>query len=80
VTNARKRAAGRVEIWRGGCRCNHNLLTGPFGCRCLTNRPCLRFQIPLIKPNVQLARIRLPDKVADAVAHPGHPQGMRWFA
>jgi hypothetical protein len=28
-------AAGRVEIWRGGCRCNHNLLTGPFGCRYL---------------------------------------------
>jgi hypothetical protein len=29
-----------------------------------------RFQIPLIKPNMQLSRIRLLDKVADAIAHP----------
>jgi len=34
-------AAGRVEIWRGGCRCNHRLLTGPFGCRCLQQEKLL---------------------------------------
>jgi hypothetical protein len=38
------------------------VLADPFGCRCLSNRPCLRFQIPLIKPDVQISRIRLSDK------------------
>ena len=35
----------------------------------------LRFQIPLIKPDVQISRIRLSDKVSDAVAHPERPRG-----
>jgi hypothetical protein len=41
-----------------GIRAGWLKLTGPFGCRCLSNRPCFRFQIPLVKPNVQLSRIR----------------------
>jgi hypothetical protein len=35
----------------------------------------LRFQIPLINPDVQISRIRLSDKVSDAVAHPERPRG-----
>jgi hypothetical protein len=46
---------GRVEIWRGGVRCSHNELADPFGCRCLSNWPYLRFQIPLIKPDVRIS-------------------------
>ena len=43
---------GRVEMWRGGCRCGLSV-AGPFVCRCLTSRTLLRFHIPLIEPDVR---------------------------
>jgi hypothetical protein len=36
-------------------------VAGPFGCRCLTSEPVLRFHFPLIEPDVQIYRIRLSD-------------------
>ena len=36
----------------------------PFGCRCLTSHTMLRFHIPLIEPDVRIARIRLSEKVS----------------
>jgi hypothetical protein len=47
-------------MWRGGVGAAY-LLTGPFVCRCLASVTLLRFQIPLIKPDVQIYRIRLSD-------------------
>src|SRR5437879_3489926 len=52
----------RVERGRGGLG-NAYLLTGPFGGRCLTSAAVPRFHLPLIEPDVQISRIRLPDKV-----------------
>ena len=37
-------------------------VAGPFVCRCLTSPTMLRFHFPLIKPDVQISRIRLSDK------------------
>ena len=37
-------------------------VTGSFVCRCLTSPAVLRFHLPLIKPDVQISRIRLSDK------------------
>ena len=34
-------------------------VSDPFGCRCLIILPLLRFHIPLIKPDMQISRIRL---------------------
>src|ERR1700734_2293111 len=48
---------GRVEMWRGGLGAAY-LFTGPFVGRCLTSVTLLRFHIPLIKPDVQIYRIR----------------------
>ena len=48
-------------MWRGGLGRAY-LLTGPFVCRCLNSRTMLRFHTPLIKPDVRISRIRLPDK------------------
>ncbi len=48
-------------MWRGGVGWAY-LLADPFGCRCLNSHTMLRFHIPLFKPDVRLARIRLSDK------------------
>ena len=37
-------------------------VAGPFGCRCLSSRPMLRFHAPLFKPDGRFSRIRLSDK------------------
>ena len=37
-------------------------VAGPFGCRCLTRPPRLRFHTPLIKPDRRVSRIRLSDE------------------
>ena len=37
-------------------------VAGSFVCRCLTSPAMLRFHLPLIKPDVQISRIRLSDK------------------
>src|SRR3972149_9979084 len=50
-----------VEVWRGGLGRAYPF-AGSFGCRCLTSQSMLRFHIPLIKPDVQIFRIRLSDK------------------
>jgi hypothetical protein len=34
-------------------------ISGPFGCRCLSIPTMPRFHIPLIKPDMQISRIRL---------------------
>ncbi len=39
-------------------------VSDPFGCRCLTSLTMLRFHIPLIEPDVRIARIRLSEKVS----------------
>ncbi len=51
----------RVEVWRGGVGQAY-LWSDPFGCRCLTSMPLLRFHTPLIEPDVRFSRIRLSDK------------------
>ena len=50
--------AGRVEMWRGGLGGTY-LLAGPFVCRCLTSTALLHFHVPLLEPDVRIARIRL---------------------
>ena len=39
-------------------------VSGPFGCRCLTSHLLLRLHLPLIEPDVRIARIRLSDKTS----------------
>ena len=54
---------GRVETWRGGVGRAYQL-SGSFVCRCLTSSTVLRFQVPLIEPDVRITRIRLSDKTS----------------
>jgi uncharacterized coiled-coil protein SlyX len=58
--------SGRVGRWRGsvGKPC---VLTDPFGCRCPSISPTLRFHLPLIEPDVRICRIRLSDKGSTCV-------------
>jgi hypothetical protein len=39
-------------------------VSGPFVCRCPTSLPVLRFHLPLIEPDLRIARIRLSDKTS----------------
>ena len=39
-------------------------LAAPFGRRCLTGPALLRFQTPLIEPDVRISRIRLSEKAS----------------
>ena len=50
-------------MWRGWVGAAYPF-TGPFVCRCLTSRTLLRFHIPLIEPDMQISRIRLPEEVS----------------
>jgi hypothetical protein len=49
---------------------------GPFGCRCLSIQSLARFHIPLIKPDVQISRIRLTP-AHQAFAFDGSPRRTR---
>jgi len=53
----------RVERWRGSVGTAY-LLTGPFGCRCLTSRAIPRLHRPLIEPGVRIGRTRLSDQAS----------------
>jgi len=44
-------------------------VAAPFVWRCLISPIMLRFHIPLIKPDMQISRIRLSDKGGHAFAH-----------
>ena len=57
------REAGRVEVWRGGCRSSISV-AAPFVWRCLTSSTMLRFHTPLIEPDMRISRIRLSDKTS----------------
>ena len=56
---------------------------GPFVCRCLIILTVLRFHIPLIEPDMQISRIRLPEetsrvrsrKAALPLSKPDKPEG-----
>ena len=52
-------------------------VAGPFVCRCLTRLAVPRFHLPLIEPDVRIARIRLADgfhRLAHSPAVPGFRQ------
>src|SRR3954464_2369272 len=53
----------RVERWRGGVGQAYPL-SGPCVRRCLASQTLLRFHLPLIKPDVRIARIRLSEKAS----------------
>jgi len=78
----RKRSKlGGVEIWCGAVGGAY-LLAGPFVCRCLTSPTVFRFHIPLIKQDVRISRIRLPDKVSrvrprEAACHRRQPDELQ---
>jgi hypothetical protein len=39
-------------------------VSGPFVSRCLIIRTILRFHIPLVEPDMQFSRIRLPEETS----------------
>ena len=54
---------GRVDDWRGGVRqrgsCSRRLSLMPVP----HSSPWLRFQSPLVEPDMQISRIRLSDEI-----------------
>ncbi len=58
------RQRGRVDGWRGGGRFGELLLPAAFAISPVPQSvPWLRFQSPLVEPDVRNYRIRLSDKV-----------------
>ena len=59
-----RRLPGRVDDWRGGGRRKGVAVPGGFRHVPVPHSPpWLRFQSPLIKPDVRISRIRLSDEI-----------------